>query len=341
MRTLLEQVVRGRDLSRDDARQAFDQIMSGTVEPPVIAALLAALSAKGETIDEIAGAALAMRRCLTPVRCHPQAIDTCGTGGDGISTFNVSTTAAIIAAAAGVTVAKHGNRSTTRVSGSAEVLQALGVNIEADVPTVERCLTEVRIGFLFAPALHPAMKYAAPARKALGIRTIFNLLGPLVNPAGVRRQVIGVPRPELTETLAGVLGELGSRHAWVVHGSDGLCDLTATGESRVTELFDGTIRTFTVRPADCGLSPATSLDDLRVNSAAASAETIREILAGQPGPRRDHALLNTGAALVVGGLAADLPAGVVRAARAVDSGAARHTLQALIDRSHGRETERN
>ena len=335
MRAFLQQIVGGRSLGRDDARRVFEQIMTGTVEPPVIAALLSALATKGETIDEIAGAALAMRQHLTPVRCRADAVDTCGTGGDGINTFNVSTTAAIIAAAAGVTVAKHGNRSHTRVSGSAEVLQALGVNIDADVPTVERCLDQVRIGFLFAPALHPAMRYAGPIREVLGIRTIFNLLGPLVNPAGVRRQVIGVRRPELTEALAAVSGELGSHHVWVVHGLDGLCDLTVTGATRVTELLDGSTRTFTVTPEDCGLARAT-LADLAVDSAAASAGAVRDILAGQPGPRRDHALLNAGAALLVGGTVSDLAEGVARAGEAVDSGAAARTLAALIQQSHGR-----
>jgi anthranilate phosphoribosyltransferase len=336
VRAFLDKVEAGQDLSREEARNAFGLIMSGRVEPATIGALLKALAAKGEAVDEIAGAAQALRRCMTPVRCPDDAIDTCGTGGDGISTFNVSTTAALIAAAAGATVAKHGNRSTTRVSGSAEALHALGVNVEADVSTVERCLAELRIGFLFAPALHPAMKHAAPVRKALGIRTIFNLLGPLVNPAGVRRQVVGVPQPELTELLAGVLGELGCQHAWVVHGTDGLCDLTATAETRVTELLNGATRTFTVSAAACGLAGGATLHDLRVASAEASAQAVRDILAGASGPRRDHALLNAGAALVVGGLADDLGSGVARAAQAVDSGAASGTLEALIALSHGR-----
>jgi len=335
MRRFLEQVVAGRDLSSDEARRAFVQIMSGEVEAPEIAALLAGLATKGETVEEIVGAAWAMREQVTPVCCDPEAIDTCGTGGDGISTFNVSTTAALIAAAAGATVAKHGNRTHTRVSGSAEVLEALGVNIEADVPTVERCLSEVGFGFLYARALHPAMKYAAPVRAALGIRTIFNLLGPLMNPAGVRRQVIGVPRAAWTETLAEALRELGAQRAWIVHGEDGLCDLTVTGATRVTELAGGTIRTFRVTPEDGGLQRA-KLQELRVDSPAASAEAVRRILAGEPGPRRDHALLNAAAALIVADQAADLPKGVARAAQVVDSGAAARTLELLIERSHGR-----
>ena len=335
MRRFLEQIVAGRDLSSDEARQAFVRIMSGEVEAPEIAALLAGLATKGEAVEEIVGAARAMREHLTPVRCPPEAIDTCGTGGDGISTFNVSTTAALIAAAAGVTVAKHGNRTHTRVSGSAEVLEALGVNIEAEVPTVERCLSEVGLGFLYAPALHPAMKYAAPVRAALGIRTILNLLGPLANPAGVRRQVIGVPHAAWTETLAEALRQLGAERAWIVHGEDGLCDLTVTGVTRVTELAGGTIRTFRVTPEDGALQRAT-LEELRVDSPAASAEAVRRILVGEPGPRRDHALLNAAAALVVADQVADLPEGVARAAEVVDSGAAARTLELLIERSHGR-----
>ncbi len=336
MHDVLATVVAGQNLSRSQARRVFDTIMSGSSEPALIAGFLTALATKGETVEEITGAAEAMRARLTPIRCPPDAIDTCGTGGDGISTFNVSTTAALIAAAAGAGVAKHGNRSTTRASGSAEVLEALGVNIQADVATVEGCLADVGIGFLFAPSLHPAMRYAAPVRQALGIRTVFNLLGPLVNPAGVRRQVVGVPRPDLTETLAEVLRELGSVHVWVVHGADGLCDLTATGPSRVTELRDGRIRTLEITPAECGLNTRASVDDLRVDSPAASAVAVRAILAGERSARRDHALLNAAAALIVAGIADGMPDGVARAAQAVDSGAAADTLARLVERSHGR-----
>jgi anthranilate phosphoribosyltransferase len=331
----LRQLIGGRDLSADEVTAAFDEIMSGTAEPMLVAGLLVALAAKGESIGEIVGAARSMRRHMTPVQCDPAAVDTCGTGGDGISTFNVSTTAAVIAAACGAVVAKHGNRTSTRASGSAEVLDALGVNVDADVPTVERCLREIGLGFLYARSLHPAMKHAAPVRAALGIRTIFNLLGPLANPAGVQRQVLGVPHPRWTETLATVLAELGAQHVWVVHGADGLCDLTITGETRVTELRDGTLRTFCVTPEECGLSRA-PLDTLRVSSAAASADAVRDVLAGSHGPRRDHALLNAGAALVVAGAVEDLPSGVTRAAQAVDSGAAAETLAALVERSNGR-----
>jgi anthranilate phosphoribosyltransferase len=335
VKDLLRQIVAGRDLSRDDSRRAFEQIMSGQEQPALVAGLLAALAVKGETVDEIVGAALAMRERVTPVRCDPEAVDTCGTGGDGISAFNVSTTAAIIAAAAGVTVAKHGNRTNTRVSGSAEVLEALGVNVEADVPTVERCLQKARIGFLYARALHPAMRHAAPVRAALGIGTVFNLLGPLVNPAGVQRQVLGVARAEWTEKLAAVSAELGSRKVWVVHGSNGLCDLTVTGPTKVTELDGGVIRTFEVSPQQYGLSPG-RLEDLRVASVAQSAEVVRAILAGDPGPCRNHALLNAGAAILVSGRVASLHDGVALAASTLDSGAAVATLESLIECSHGR-----
>jgi len=333
MRALLAKVAAGENLTRQEARAAFEQIMTGQAEPVQIGALLAALATKGETVEEIAGAAEAMRARATPVRCRADCIDTCGTGGDGISTFNVSTIAAVIAAAAGATVAKHGNRTTTRVSGSAEALVALGVNIEADVGVLERCLEQVRIAFLFAPRLHPAMKYAVPIRKALGIRTIFNLLGPLTNPAGVKRQVIGVPRPELTDKLAEAARQLGATRVMVVHGKEGLCDLSITGPSKVTELAAGTITSYEIAPEDVGL-PRGHLEDLLVDSPQASARLVREILEGKTGPARDHALLNAAAAIVIAGLAEDLRSGVALAAGAVDSGAARELLEHWARLSH-------
>lgn len=335
MQPYLGKIVRGLDLSVEEAREAFERIMSGQAGEVDIAALLTALACKGECVDELVGAAEAMRQNATPVRCDDEnAIDTCGTGGDGISTFNVSTAAAIVAAAAGATVAKHGNRTHTRASGSAEALDALGVNIEADVPTVERCLEEARVGFLFAIKLHPAMKYAGPVRKALGIRTIFNLLGPMTNPAGVKRQVLGVNRPELTETIAEVLGGLGAVHAMVVHGMDGLCDLTVTGPSRVSELRDGQVKTYQIEPGELGLGTA-SIEALRVDSPQASAAAIRDVLAGKSGPHRDMVLLNAAAALVVAGKADDPPDGVAKASGAIDSGAADETLTRLAAISQG------
>ncbi len=336
MKTLLAKVVKGQDLTRDEARDAFDRIMSGQATEIEIASLLTGLACKGECPDELIGAAQAMRAKVTPVRCgDPTAIDTCGTGGDGISTFNISTASAIVAAAAGATVAKHGNRTNTRVSGSAEALQALGVNIEAGVPTVEDCIREARVGFLFAILLHPAMKHAGPVRKALALRTIFNLLGPMTNPAGVKRQVLGVNRPELTEPIAKVLDGLGAVRAMVVHGMDGLCDLTITGPSRISELKDGKIETYTVEPASLGLAKGT-LNDLHVDSPEESAIAIRNVLAGKPGPHRDIVLLNAAAALVVADKAADLAEGVQKAAESIDSQAATETLITLVGISQGK-----
>lgn len=319
----------GRHLSREQAREVFGLIMTGGCPPGPMAEFLVALAGQGETVDEIAGAADVMNAHVTRVHCDAEAIDTCGTGGDGISTFNVSTAAAIIAAGAGATVAKHGNRTNTRVSGSAEAIARLGVNLDAPVATLERCLRECRIAFLYAPNLHPAMRYAGPVRKQLGIRTIFNLLGPLTNPAGARRQLLGVPRAELTETLAAVLAARGAVHAWVVHADCGLCDLSITGETRVTEVLNGQTRTFTVHPRELGLSTA-PLETLLVDSPEASAAAIRAIIEGEAaGPPRDHALLNAGAALVVAGLAADLAAGLTLAEAAIRSGQAADTLRRL------------
>jgi len=333
MQRFISKLDRGEHLTREETRQAFDHIMSGRAEESEIADFLKAMARKGEAVDELVGAAEVMRAKVTHVRCDdPNAVDTCGTGGDGISTFNVSTTAAVVAAAAGATVAKHGNRSVTRSSGSAEVLDALGVNVSAEVPIVERCLREARIGFLFAVRLHPAMKYAAPVRKTLGIRTIFNLLGPLTNPAGVRRQLLGVPRPELTETLARALARLGAVHAMVVHAQDGLCDLSITGPSRITEVRDGAIHSYTIEPETFGLRRA-SLDHLKVDSPAASAAAVRAVLEGDAGPRRDMVLLNAAAALVVANRASDLPAGIAQAAEAIDSRAAATTLAKWIELS--------
>jgi anthranilate phosphoribosyltransferase len=331
---ILHKLLSHKHLTRAEARAAFESIVVGDDkndnDDDNIAEFLQLLATKGETIDEIVAAAETLRRHVVPVSCPTRdAIDTCGTGGDGVSTFNVSTTAAIIAAGAGAVVAKHGNRTNTRVSGSAEVLAHLGVNIEAEVPVVERALREVGLAFLYASRLHPAMRRAAAARRRLGIRTIFNIVGPLANPAGVRHQVVGVSRPELTETLAGALAELGAEHAMVVHGADGLCDLSVTGDNRVTECRDGKTHTYTVSASDVGLADA-PLSDLLVSSPGESADAVRAILDGQPGPRRDQAVLNAAAALVVADKAHDLRAGVALAQHALDSGAARDKLEALI-----------
>lgn len=345
LEVILERITTGQDLSRDQSRWLFNEIMTGELPESVIGALLGALLTKGESVDELIGAAEAMRENAVGIRCDADCIDICGTGGDGISTFNVSTTAAIIAAAAGATVAKHGNGSTKRVSGSTEVLTSLGIDVEADPPTVERCLSEVRIGYLNARKLHPAMRHAAPVRQALPVRTIFNLLGPLSSPAGVRRQVLGVSRPELLDLIANALSGLGTEHAWVVHAADGLCDLTITGPTTVLEVRDGTHRRFEVVPEEFGLERV-SLDALRVDSPGASAEKVLSILRGEPGPPRDHALLNAGAALVVAGLADELDDGLWQAARAVNEGAAMDTLTKwcslasgpTVDESSGRSS---
>ncbi len=324
---ILSKLMARQDLTRAEARGLFDQIMDGKLEPAMLAAILAALATKGESTDEIVGAAEAMRRQVTPVRLPPNvpAIDTCSTGGDGRPTFNVSTTVEIVAAAAGATVAKHGNRSNTRVSGSAEGLTALGIDVEADVSTLERCLRDCRIAFLYAFKLHPAMKHAAPVRKTLGVRTIFNLVGPLTNPAGVRRQLLGVNRPELVEAMGAVLRELGAERAMVVHGLEGLCDLSITGQSRIAR-WDG--RAMRVEEVDGGLTGAqpAPLEALFVRSPRESAELMEQVLTGRPGPAREVVVFNAAAALWVAGLADDWSAGAAQARAALDSGAARATL---------------
>jgi len=337
---IIKSIRAGQHLSREQMRNVFEQIMTGQVEPNLMGEFLKALAEKGETVDEIAGAADVMNEKVTRVRCEADCIDTCGTGGDGISTFNVSTTAAIIAAAAGATVAKHGNRTHTRVSGSAEAVAELGVNLDADIPVLEKCLRDCRIAFLYAPNLHPTMKYAGPVRKKLGIRTIFNVLGPLTNPAGAKRQLLGTSSPELTEKLAQVLAARGATFAWVVHAHNGLCDLSITGPTRVTEVRtdaagQAKLRTFEITPADVGFEPA-PLEDLLVDSPQTSAAAIRAIITGEDlGARRRHALLNAAAALVVAGLTEHLPDGLALATNAIDTGAAASTLEALAKVSNG------
>jgi anthranilate phosphoribosyltransferase len=336
MKAVLQKLVRGQDLAEEEAYELFCQIMSGQLSEATIAAVLTALAAKGEVVDELAGAARAMREKVTPVRCPggTNPIDTCGTGGDGISTLNTSTAAAIVAAGCGATVAKHGNRTNTRASGSADVLEVLGLNLDADVPVMEKCLAKAGIAFLFAIKLHPAMRHAAPVRKQLGIRTIFNLLGPLTNPAGVKRQVLGVSRPELTEKIASVLRQIGSERAMVVHGLNGLCDLSISGPSIVSELADGQVRSYQVDPSELGLAGGT-LEDLQVDSPEASAQAIRDVLDGQTGPHRDAVVLNAASALVVAGLAQDLSDGVSRAAGAIDDRSAKATLDRWVSISQG------
>lgn len=327
-------LIDGNDLQRKDMVSVMDAIMSGEATDAQIGAFLVGLRIKGETADEIRGAAEVMREKSTKIKTqHSVIVDTCGTGGDHSGTFNISTTSAFVAAGAGLCVAKHGNRSITSRSGSADVLQALGVNTEVSPETVETCLDEVGIGFLFAVALHGAMKYAIGPRKEVGARTIFNALGPLTNPAGATRQVIGVYSSDLTETLASVLGGLGSEHAFVVHGSDGLDEATTTGPTKVSELKAESISTFVVSPGDFGLAVA-SPNDLKGGEPQENADILRSILDGEQGPRRDIVLLNSAFALVAGGKADSVKEGVELAAATIDSGAAREKLDRLVEVSN-------
>ena len=331
---LLRVLLAGRHLDRADAHWAFGQIMDGLWSEAQVAGLLVALAGAGETGEEIAGAAQAMREHVLPIDTGgADVIDTCGTGGTGLRTFNISTAGAIVCAGAGVRVAKHGNRTATRASGSADVLAALGVNLDAPVASVERCLREAGVCFCFAVRCHPAMKYAAAVRKALGVRTIFNLLGPLTNPAGARRQVMGVFDAALTETIASVLAMLGSVRAMVVHAEDGLDELSTTAPTKVSELQAGRIATRTVQPEDFGL-PRSRLEDLLVASPAESAAVIRSVLSGTPGPARDIVVLNAAAALAVADRAATVAAAIPLAQRALDSGSAAAALDTLVRVSH-------
>jgi len=319
------------DLSESEMEGVIRDVMDGHATPAQIGALLVALKMKGERVDEITGAARAMRRHATRVPTRREVVDTCGTGGDMRHTFNISTAAAFIAAGAGLAIAKHGNRAMSGAVGGADVLEALGVRIELDPARVAACIDEVGIGFLFAPLFHPAMRQVAAPRREIGVRTVFNLLGPLTNPAGATAQLLGVFAPDWVEPLAHALGRLGSRRAMVVHGDDGLDELSLTGPSLVAELRDGAVHTYRFDPASVGLrccAPA----DLAGGDANQNAEILRAILAGRaPAPQRDIALLNAAAALYVGGAAASLADGLARARAAVSSGAARGRLDAMIE----------
>jgi anthranilate phosphoribosyltransferase len=317
------------DLTRDEVEHVFGELMDGRVSDPLKAALLVALRMKGETAAEIAGAAAAMRARVAPMRhSRPDAVDTCGTGGDGRHTFTVSTAAALVAAAGGVAVAKHGNRSVSSRSGSADVLAALGVDVEMGPEGAGRALDEVGIAFLFAPLFHPAMRQVIGVRRELAARTVFNVLGPLTNPAGASRQLVGVYAPGLVPLVARVLADLGSEHALVVHGSDGLDEITTTGPTTVSEARGGAVRTWEVTPEELGL-PRASLDDLRGGSPEDNAAAMQRILDGEPGPLADITAANAGAALWVGGAVPDLRAGVDRARALLADGAGAHKLDEL------------
>lgn len=333
MKELLQKLLAAETLSFEEAREMILWIMSEEAVSVQAAALLALLQAKGVTVDELAGAALAMRERASGIKAPKNAIDTCSTGGNGISTFNISTCAAIIAAGAGAVVAKHGNRSNTRKSGSAEALEALGVNIALELNEVENCLQDLDLCFCYAINHHPAMRFAGPIRKELGVPTVFNLLGPLTNPAGAKSQLIGVPNVELTLKIAQVLKRLGSDRVLVVHGHDGLCELTVTAPTHVAELRDGNIREYEVTAEQLGLNKGT-LQEIGIDTPEESARMIESILSGdERGTAREIALANASGALVVSGLADNLEEGVELAAKTVDSGKAAEKLTNLINYS--------
>ena len=330
----IKRVAEGTSLNRDEAAEAFELLMSGAANEAQIAGFLMALRVRGETVDEITGAAEVMRAKATGVAAPHGAVDTCGTGGDQLGTYNISTCAAFVVAGAGVPVAKHGNKSISSKSGSADVLAALGVNLDVGPEVVSRSIEKSGIGFMFAPAHHSAMKHVGPARVALGVRTIFNLLGPLSNPAGAKRQVLGVFSKDWIRPLAEVLKNLGTEKVWVVHGDDGLDELTTTGITHVVSLDNGHIEEFTVHPRDFGLAVAT-IDMLKGGDATENAHAIKEVLNGAMGAYRDIVLLNAGAALHVGGVADDLNQGVELAGRTIDQGKALQALETLVAVTNG------
>jgi len=329
MKELLQRVAGGMALNESEAEAAFEVIMSGEATPAQIGALLMGLRVRGETVAEITGAARILRAKALTLEAPAEAIDTCGTGGDAAGTYNISTAAAFIIAGCGVPVAKHGNRALSSRSGSADVLKALGVNIDADFPLMREALTEAKICFMMAPRHHSAMRHVMPVRTELGTRTLFNLLGPLSNPAGTRRQVVGVFSAEWVQPLAEVLGRLGAERAWVVHGHDGLDEITTTGPTDVAEYRDGEVNAFTVTPSIAGI-PLASPEDLKGGDAAYNATAMRAVFDGAPGPLRDIALFNAAAGLIVAGRVAGLKEGVIQAALAVDEGRAKAALDALI-----------
>lgn len=330
---LLEKLRRHEDLTHDEAAWAMGAIMDGEAQPAHIAALLMALALKGERPLEMVGLARVMRQRATPLSAPVGPVfDTCGTGGDGAHTFNVSTAAALVVASCGVRVAKHGNRAVSSRCGSADVFEALGVAIEAPAETVVRTLLSAGVAFFFAPAWHPSMRHAGPTRRELGVRTAFNLLGPLTNPAGAQRQLVGVSRPEHTELLARALGLLGAERAWVVHGADGLDELSTTGFTKVSEYRNGMVHTFYLHPTDVGL-PVAGKDALAGGTAAENAAMIEEVCGGAAGPRRDIVCLNAGASLLIAGVASSVQDGIRMAGEALSSGRVAQTLTALREAS--------
>lgn len=332
-KALIGKVATGAALTREEAADAFDVMMSGEATPSQMGGLLMALRVRGETVDEITGAVATMRAKMLKVAAPPDAIDVVGTGGDASGSYNISTCAAFIVAGAGVPIAKHGNRALSSRSGAADVLAALGVRIDLAPDRISRCISEAGIGFMFAPAHHPAMKHVGPTRVELATRTIFNLLGPLSNPAGVKRQMVGVFSRQWVEPLAQVLKNLGSERAYVVHGSDGLDEITTSGPTTVAALDNGTVKTFEIAPEDVGLSKAKP-EALRGGDAEANAAALLAVLKGSKGPFRDVAVFNAAAALVVAGRAKDLKEGAAMAQKSLDSGEAEGRLDRLIHISH-------
>jgi anthranilate phosphoribosyltransferase len=327
---LLEKLVRHEDLTADEAAAAMREVMEGRAPGASLAALLSALAMKGERPAEIVGFARTMREQAVKLSAPVgEVFDTCGTGGDRSGTFNISSAAALVVAACGVKVAKHGNRSVSSRCGSADVFEQLGVNVTALPAVVERSLNDANIAFFFAPTFHPSTRHAGPVRRELGIRTAFNLLGPLTNPAGAARQIVGVPRSELTQLLAQALLLLGSARAWVVHGADGIDELSTTGYTKVSECRNGTVNTFYVHPADFGLPKATPAE-LKGGDAVENAAIVTSVLDGRKGAPRDVVLLNAGAALFIAGRVESVRAGIARAAQAIDDGAAKATLDAMV-----------
>ncbi|MBP1604636.1 MAG: trpD [Acidobacteria bacterium] len=334
---LLEKLALQRDLTTDEAASAMAEVMAGRATQAQIGGLLVGLRLKGERPAEVVGFASTMRaHAVRLSREYPEAFDTCGTGGDGAGTFNISSVVAIVVASCGVLVAKHGNRSVSSRCGSADVFEALGVDVTAPPDRVERCLTDAGIAFLFAPTFHPSMRHAGQARRDLGLRTAFNLLGPLTNPAGARRQLVGVPRPEMTELVATALARLGSHRAWVVHGADGLDELSTCGYTKVSECRAGLVHTFYVHPADFGLRK-TTLDALTGGTADDNATLTRNVLSGQGGPARDIVVLNAGAALLIAGVVATVREGMEQAIDAIDSGRSASTLARMASCSRGED----
>jgi anthranilate phosphoribosyltransferase len=327
---LIEKLTRREDLTSEEASAAMTEVMEGRAADAQVAGLLIGLAMKGERPAEIVGFARAMRARAVPLsRRFERVFDSCGTGGDRSGTFNISSCAALVVAASGVPVAKHGNRSVSSQCGSADVFEALGVSVTAPSPTIERCLAGAGIAFFFAPTFHPSMRHVAGTRRALGVKTAFNLLGPLTNPAGASRQLVGVPRPELTELLARSLLLLGSERAWVVHGADGIDEISTTGYTKISEAWNGSVNTFYLHPSDVGL-PKSTAAALKGGNAQENAAIVGSVLDGKQGPARDVVLFNAAAGLLVSGVAASLQDGISRAAAAIDCGDARRTLERMV-----------